>query len=162
MDIIRLEVCKMLAQAMGILEVTGGSENPSARPVQGFAGTIRSEFRKEPFLVLAVEGSKPYGTSFARAIASVIKRSLFKRPGAKEEFDREFLLRDGVIHIPRVVQNESLDEDLARETKPGIRSLQPFPQEARPLRLVVPSPGLLDSLSFVDDERVLWDLQTTR
>jgi acyl transferase domain-containing protein/D-arabinose 1-dehydrogenase-like Zn-dependent alcohol dehydrogenase/SAM-dependent methyltransferase/NADP-dependent 3-hydroxy acid dehydrogenase YdfG len=60
---------------------------------------------------------------------------------------------DGLIHVPRYVESARANNHLqALHAKPK-PELQPLLQPGRPLKLVVGSPGLLDTLHFVDDKR---------
>lgn len=149
----KFESLKNLTQAPGILWATGGLLSPDAGLVRGFARTIRGEFQMDKFVTLAVDDWDLPGQTLVSKLATVIRRSFLEMDSTRE-FDRELALKNGVIHIPRIVPDEHTDKALSIETQEGSRYLQPFSQEARPLTLTIPNPGFLDTLSFDDDDRV--------
>ena len=147
------EGLKSLTQAAGILWTIGGLSMPSAGLVRGFARTLRAEFQMEKFVTLAIDDWDMPGELFIDFVGRVLEQSFYveNSPG---EFDRELAVHDGVVCIPRLVHDDLMDQDLERETQRGAKILQPFDQQDRPLRLAITSPGFLDTLSFIDDDRL--------
>ena len=66
--------------------------------------------------------------------------------------EREFVEEKGIIMIRRVIGHEIKDRYIMRETQRPLPEAQLFVQEDRHLRLKLGSPGLLDSIYFVDDQ----------
>ena len=147
------EGLKSLTQAAGILWTIGGLSLPSAGLVRGFARTLRAEFQMEKFVTLAIDDWDMPGELFIDFVGRVLEQAFYveNSPG---EFDRELAVNDGVVCIPRLVRDDLMDQDLERETQRGAKVLQPFDQQDRPLRLAITSPGFLDTLSFIDDDRL--------
>ena len=147
------EGLKSLTQAAGILWTIGGLSLPNAGLVRGFARTLRAEFQMDKFVTLAIDDWGMPGQLFIDFVGRVLEQSFYveSSPG---EFDRELAVNDGVVCIPRLVRDDLMDQDLERETQRGAKALQPFYQRDRPLRLAITSPGFLDTLSFVDDDRL--------
>jgi NADPH:quinone reductase-like Zn-dependent oxidoreductase len=148
---------KQLPLAAGVLWITSGPLCPNSGLVRGLARTIRSEFQMEKFVTLAVDNWETSNIDFLGLIAAVFEHSLVSpNPGA--EHDTEFAVVEGVIQIPRLVNDDSMDNCLTRETQADFRELQPFVQDGRPLKMKVANPGFLDTLCFVEDDLVKVDL----
>lgn len=104
-------------------------------------------------MTLAIEDWSIPGKDLVDVIRRVIEQSFYKEcPTA--EYDRELAVKNGILHIPRLVHDNAMNHRLTRETHEASKYLQPFYQEGRPLRLTITSPGFLDTLSFVSDERL--------
>ena len=147
------EGLKSLTQAAGILWTIGGLSLPNAGLVRGLARTLRAEFQMDKFVTLAIDDWGMPGQLFIDFVGRVLEQSFYveNSPG---EFDRELAVNDGIVCIPRLVRDDLMEQDLERETQRGAKALQPFYQRDRPLRLAITSPGFLDTLSFVDDDRL--------
>ena len=144
---------KRLTQAAGVLWITGGLSSPNAGLVPGLARTLRAEFQINKFVTLAIEDWSMPGKDLIDVISRVIGQSFYKEC-VTAEYDRELAVKNGILHIPRLVHDNAMNHRLTRETHEGSKYLQPFYQEGRPLRLTITSPGFLDTLSFVRDDRV--------
>ena len=147
------EGMKRLTQAAGVLWITGGLLSPSAGLVRGLARTLRAEFQIGKFINLAIDDWSMPGDDFAELVGRVIEQSFYSESDAAE-YERELALKGGILHIPRLVHDVVMNDNLTRETHLGSKYLQPFHQEGRPLRLTITNPGFLDTLSFVNDERL--------
>ena len=147
---------KILSQAAGILWITGGLTSPDAGIVRGLARTLRSELSTN-IVTLAIDDWGFPSSNTVDLIGQVFGRS-FCSPFPQTEYDSELAVRDGVVCIPRLVQDDSMDRLLNKETQKGSRDLQPFVQKGRPLKLTIASPGFLDTLCFKDDEQALTQL----
>ena len=151
---------KRLPQTSGVLWITGALLSPDAGLVKGLARTIRAEFQINTFVTLAIDKWDMLSSNVIEIIGEVFKRSF---QGPSQEFEHqietELVFEDGVVRIPRLVQDVNMDQCLLRETHPKARYLQPFAQKGRPLKLTVANPGFLDSLCFIDDEQATKELQ---
>ncbi len=151
---------KQLLQTAGVLWITGGLLSPSAGLVKGLARTIRAEFQIKSFVTLAVEQWDSSDSNVVEIIGKIFKQS-FCLPSQESEhhIETELAIQNGVVCIPRIVQDMNMDQCLSRENQPKSRYLQPFVQEGRPLKLTIANPGFLDTLCFVDDEQATEELQ---
>lgn len=147
------EGLKRLTQAAGVLWITGGLLSPDAGLVRGLARTLRAEFQIDKFVTLGIEDWSIPGDDLVVLIGRIVEKSFYKESAAAE-YDREFAVKGGILHIPRLVHDSPMNHYLSRETHAGSIYLQNFYQEGRPLRLTITSPGFLDTLSFVNDERL--------
>ena len=143
---------KRLTQSTGVLWVTGGLLMPDAGLVRGLARTLRAEFQINRFVTLAIDDWSMPGDELLDVIRTIIEQS-FNAEDASAEYDREYAVKGGVLFIPRLVHDDFTNQDLATETREGSKYLQPFYQKDRSLRLTITSPGFLDTLSFIDDDR---------
>ena len=147
------EGLKRLTQAVGVVWITGGLLSPNAGLVRGLARTLRAEFQIDKFVTLAVEDWSMPEEDLVEVIRRVTKESFYQEYAAAE-YDRELAVKGGIWQIPRLVHDSPMNQNLTRETHAGLTYLQRFYQEGRPLRLTVTSPGFLDTLTFVNDERL--------
>jgi hypothetical protein len=65
--------------------------------------------------------------------------------------DFEYAERDGILYVPRAVKDVELNQSLASHSSSTTSDRRPFLQLDRPLRMVISTPGLLDTLVFTDD-----------
>ncbi|KAJ5327981.1 hypothetical protein N7452_008371 [Penicillium brevicompactum] len=150
---------KRIAHASaGALWVTRGSggdicTNPEASLTQGFTRTIRSETGDRPIVTLDLDGTHPLAAqATAECIANVFQRVLVSGGGVMEH---ELIERGGILLVPRLVQDIEASERIQEKSgqnaqvKPSLRPLG----EVGASRLLVETPGLLDSLHFAPDER---------
>jgi NADPH:quinone reductase-like Zn-dependent oxidoreductase len=63
----------------------------------------------------------------------------------------EFRYRGHALWTPRIVQAPAMDKYIYEQTNSAARQVQPFQQADRPLKLVIESPGALDSMYFAED-----------
>jgi hypothetical protein len=113
---------KQLPLAAGVLWMTSGPLCPNSGRVTGLARTIRSEFQMDKFVTLAVDSWETPNSDLLGLIAAVFERSLVSpSPGA--EHDTEYAVIEGVIQIPRLVNDDAMDNCLIRETQADFREL---------------------------------------
>ena len=147
------EGLKCLTQAAGVLWITDGLLSPNAGLVRGLARTLRAEFQIEKFVTLAIEDWSMPGDELLRVFRRAMKKFFYEECAAAE-YDRELAIKGGIMHIPRLVHDSVTNHSLMLETHTESTYLQPFYQDGRPLRLTIDNPGFLNTLSFVDDERL--------
>ncbi len=143
-----------LAQALGVLWVTGGPNSPNTGLVKGLTRVVGSENPDTSFATLGIDDWTTPRNDLAGMIAKIVEH-LFSGDSQQTEIDEELMEKDGVLYVPRFVRDTLMDESFNRETRgEDAVTLQPFSQETRPLKLTIGNPGFLDTLCFVDDERV--------
>ena len=124
----------------------GGSkecQNPQQAIVLGLARVARSENEKLRLVTLDLDPA----SDISRITSNVLK--VLDRQLTEDEFaDRE-----GILHIPKVEQDDSRNAKLPFNAR-GEQRIEPFQQD-RPLALKIGKVGLLDSLAFADDEEIL-------
>ncbi|CAG8983017.1 hypothetical protein HYALB_00010143 [Hymenoscyphus albidus] len=145
---------KILTNVQGILWVVRGaytnSSNPDANMVTGLSRTIRSEtLLKFATLDMDAECVLP-DDSAVKAILKVFKATFGE--DASENCELEFMERKGAFLTPRIINDSETNEFVHKETKASLEPT-PFVQEDRPLKLVIGTPGSLETLHFEDQPR---------
>ncbi|KAF2096874.1 reducing polyketide synthase [Rhizodiscina lignyota] len=130
-----------------LLWITYGN-NPSFGMVDGFARCITTEIAGTKFEVLHL--SEATGLHHGPSLATRILES--------DSSDNEYREVGGILQVARIFksykQNESIDYHLHDSTR-----LETLADQSDPLRLTIGKPGLLDTLKFVSDDRMLAPLQ---
>ena len=146
----------MLSSARGILWVSLSSmtRNPTVNMVTGLARTVTAENAGLRFVTLDVESQS---VSLADTIMRVYKLAFGSNRSSLMP-EREFAELGGILYIPRVIGEAKNDEFVVRETTTPKPEPQPFQQAGRSLQLKIGTPGLLDSIYFVDDKEIASDL----
>ena len=149
-------------RANGVLWVVRGGvcspENPNGSLVLGLARTVRSENGGTTIVTLDLDKETPLGESAAAdTIFSLFKNHFALERDENRVLDLEYAEKNGVLKIPRIVENNAMDQVLRSSMSKPLPEDQPFKQVGRPLRMEV-TPGFLDSIRFVDDERSVEEL----
>ncbi len=98
---------------------------------------------------MALDPSNLSTESAAETIFKVLESTLSKDIN---EFEIKYLEMDGVLHINRVVEANYMDQFIQKGTRPQESLKQPFGAAGLPpLALNFQTPGLLDSLRFIED-----------
>ncbi|KAI0009070.1 putative polyketide synthase [Xylariaceae sp. FL0662B] len=149
--------------AAALLWVTKGASisptDPTANMATGFARTVRSEYGNNTVALLDLD---PTGTTSAgvKAIQALITHHLLghQPPGSPVAAENEYVERSGKLLIPRFVPNKTLDRSMNSILNQTAFDMVPFEQQDRQLVVEVGTPGLLDTIRFVDDPRVETEL----
>lgn len=147
----------LLLRGGGVLWVTRGatvsSFHPESNVILGLMRTIRSENGEIPMLTLDLDFEK-HQDEFKSAdfIVSLFERYFLARTNQKE-LESEYAERNGVLMIPRLLKDNELTNFISSSADKPKPEFQPFRQHGRPLRMHVGTPGLLDSMYFIDDGR---------
>ncbi|KAI0596521.1 hypothetical protein F4775DRAFT_594205 [Biscogniauxia sp. FL1348] len=141
-----------LSKLDSILWVTSGAScnNPNAAMVTGLSRTLRNENAGLKLITLDLDPLTAADSSKAAETVSRIFKARFAVPDYSK--DMELSENGGEIKVPRLVEHSELNELLFREMAEVAEppKLEQFYQLQQPLRLQVGTPGLLDSLHFVD------------
>jgi acyl transferase domain-containing protein/NADPH:quinone reductase-like Zn-dependent oxidoreductase len=154
-----LAMKSIFLQSAGVLWVTRGaliaSPSPSSNLVTGLTRTVRAEKGDTMLVNLDLDPKASLsGLQDAEAIFSIFKRNFAIGSVEQIDLDAEYAVRDGLIMIPRVVEDSALTTFVASATVNPVPEMQPFLQDGRSLRAEIKTPGFLDSLQFIDDERM--------
>ena len=133
--------------ARSILWVTGGggeaAQDPRMALINGFANTLRSEYHDRPLTTLALEA-----TSAMDTMAANVLRAL----NTPESRESDYIQRGEMIYVSRIHDAKLLNNQIWSRLRRPEPEMQPFVSgDARALTLTIASPGLLDSLRFIDD-----------
>lgn len=133
---------KVVLTCQRILWITHG-ESPSLALVDGFSRCIMSEIEGVKFEVLHL--SEPTGLQHGPRLASKII--------ASKPSDNEFRDKDGLLQVARIFEGLTENDNIRHHLHDDTRVMRLSDQE-HPLRLTIGKPGLLDTLYFVNDERL--------
>lgn len=144
---------RLLTTSASILWVTrcGGKapSSPHHGLLQGLSRACRVENPKMPFVTVALEMTQG-PLSVAKDVATILKVLKMTAAGsANQVFEPEYTEIDGLLHINRLVEAEKPNAHVFLKTAQPVctRDFAKMP----PLKLNARTPGLLDSLEFVED-----------
>ena len=150
-----ISIQKRLSSASRVLWVTAGGTMDvgyaEASLMTGLARSARSDNEALHLVTLDLDPCQKSAEDTARIIVDTLQASFNARVGA-ESREFEYAERDCRIYVPRLVEDQTLQTYLTASTTQPETELQPFFQQDRYLRLEVESPGLLDSMRFIEDE----------
>ncbi|TVY13419.1 Reducing polyketide synthase PKS2 [Lachnellula arida] len=151
-DFIALQ--KTLTTVQGVLWIVRGayaaSVNPDANMVAGLSRTIRSETLLK-FATLDLDSKSPLSDELTvKAILDVFKAAFGSK--AETNCELEFMERQGLFFTPRIINDAEMNEYVHKHTNASVLEATPFSQPERPLKMVIGTPGALDSLHFIDDQ----------
>lgn len=126
--------------------------------VIGFARSLRTENASLSFVTLDLDHRNQLSDHLIGDTISRVFKLTFGSDAPGPLADSEFLEEDGVLKIPRIVENQSKDEYVAHETHPPVPESQPFVQTGRPLALRIGQVGHIDSIYFDDDRSLKSEL----
>lgn len=154
-----------LTQAETVLWVSKGGavecEQPDAGLAVGLLRTLRCEYPAKKYISLDLASDSPDSCShtmeidsISRILTTILRSGHHSDPakGGAVDLELEYAVRDGLVHIPRVVEDKAENSLLADRSQSTEDTA--FFTPDRKIRLGVRTPGLLDSLVFVDDDTV--------
>jgi hypothetical protein len=130
-----------------LLWITYG-DNPSFGMVDGFARCIMSEIAGTKFQILHL--SEATGLQHGPSLATRILKS--------DSSDNEYREVGGILQVARIFNSYKENESLRYHLQDSTRLVTLADQDDA-LRLTIGKPGLLDTLKFVSDDRMLPPLQ---
>lgn len=152
---------QIFLESSGTLWITRGAHVESSHPdlnlATGIARTVRAEKGDTMLVTLDLDPeirSQPLRRSIADIIMAVFRRNFSIGNMEIPDIDTEYIVRKDVFMIPRAIEDQSLTSFVASTIGTAVPEDQPFLQLGRSLRAEMKTPGFLDSLQFVDDERV--------
>lgn len=151
-----LALQKILTSVSGAMWVVRGayvdSDNPDSNMITGLSRSIRSETLLK-FATLDLDNKdKLSETSTVDAILKVFTATF--GPKAEAGCELEFMERKGAFLTPRIINDAEMNEYVHKQTSTAVLESTPFSSEGRPLKMVIGTPGALDTLHFVDDTSV--------
>lgn len=138
-------VQQLVLGATKILWVVGFGD-PSAAMIDGLARTVRNE---TPGLSFCTFHAEEHCSSSPASLGDLIARVFGSTTG-----DDEFLLKDQLLHVSRIEEDETLNEQI-NNILPGAQdkiSRMPLGQVQYPTKLCIQTPGMLDSLCLEPDD----------
>ncbi|KAF2732824.1 polyketide synthase [Polyplosphaeria fusca] len=140
----------------GLLWVTRGSwgqgqaGDPTGSMVIGLSRAIRSE-NMYKFANLDLDAEERLADASAvQAILKVFKTVM--EAGSVENTEMEFMERKGEFWTPRIVEDEVINDYVHKRNFPPTVEETKYGGSSRSLKMAIQTPGMFDSLYFVDDE----------
>lgn len=154
-------VKRIFTTATGILWVVRGASslNPATSLVTGFARTVRSEYGSIRTIVLDLDPEEDITLSTMQQICALFQLQFLDSVPADKVTDVEYALRNGKFSIPRLAEDAHANNNVNTIITEKVPESQRFNQPDRPLVIEVGTPGLLDTIRFVDDARTETPLQ---
>ncbi|KAI1203321.1 hypothetical protein F5X97DRAFT_330342 [Nemania serpens] len=122
-----------------------GKVDPNAAIVQGLGRTLQTEYVQLSFVAIDLDHSE------AAKAAKQTLRVLDRFSKASEATDKEYIIKNDVIHVSRLAQDAALDREygsiIAKE------AADEKYDATEPIRLDIEKIGLLDTLHFKADDR---------
>ena len=122
-------------------------EKPERDMITGLSRCVGSENNRSRISTLALENARDT-ISIARHIASVVGKIFHN---SSEGCETEYEERSGKLCINRVVEANYLNDYMHTKKLPQKSRLEEFGLEGRALALSIGSPGLLDTMEYVQD-----------
>ncbi|KAF7899503.1 hypothetical protein EAF00_003839 [Botryotinia globosa] len=135
----------------------GGGDRPNMPEyalVQGAFRALRMENVRLKFISISFETSSNNATHLANRVFEVYREISTK--GVKD-CEQEYVERNGMICIDRVVDADYMNQNFSATTDEILRSDCEF-SKASPVTLSIRTPGLLDTLEFIQDDTLNTDL----
>ncbi|KAF2650360.1 putative polyketide synthase [Lophiostoma macrostomum CBS 122681] len=149
----------LLVSAQDVLWVNfaGGTdaEDPAYSVVHGLFRALRNEYENLNLTVLSLEAHERLSDQQMRSFLRVLRSKHVAQHS--RIIDVEYLEIEGALCIPRIIPAPHLSLELQRRTSQRRSSLIKI-ENAPPIRLAIGSPGLLDTLHFVEDLDAKHDL----
>jgi len=124
------------------------ARNPTTGMITGFSRCIRGEDNRLKFATLGLQDVQDV-SSVVHNIAKVFQKTFIT---TSVDCEPEFAELNGMLCVSRVVEANYLNRHILLRTRMQVPELRAFRQRPlRRLKLSIGSPGLLDSLQFVDD-----------
>lgn len=126
--------------------------------ITGVARTLRAENSTITLVTIDLDFKTPISADTNVCCISRLFSSLWDSVNLRVP-DLEYASKEGLLFIPRLVEQNKLNNMFANQDKKSIAVSLPFSQPGRPLKLEVGVPGMLNTLQFVDDPDAIKDLK---
>jgi len=141
-----------LSRANHMLWITRGGgrgcEEPEYALINGLARTIRQERTRMKFITLAFQPAVSTASHFAKTIKDV---HMITWGLSADDYEPEYVERDGILYVDRLVEAAQLNRHIDFQLAILNRHKGEF-GAGEPLKLTMSSPGLLDTLEFIEDK----------
>ncbi|KAH8881784.1 polyketide synthase [Thozetella sp. PMI_491] len=141
----------LISGSAGLLWVTGGgylnATNPLANMAVGLTRTVRSETAAKA----ATIDLDPESMLHDLGKIDLIMQA-FTKVFVEEAADMEFAEKDGILFVPRIVNDEQMNLFVHRELHNSAPYLQEF-DVSRRMKMAIGTTGALDTLFFHDEEQ---------
>ena len=148
------QVKRMFSVARGVVWITSGGAVECKYPlnaiVTGLARCSRSENRTTKVLTVDIDLAEQSPESVASILLRLVGDA-FTGPTNAANIEYEYAVRNGRIWIPRLVEDESLNQYMDADQGSQAPRVERFFQAGRSLALQVGTPGLLETMAWADE-----------
>ncbi|KAK2781485.1 Type I Iterative PKS [Onygenales sp. PD_12] len=149
---------RLLSTASGLLWVVRQAyqdpTSPESNMVAGLARTVRSESTIQ-FATLILEGTQQASSSDDLDKIIEVFSAIFGPQSTLRQGDMEYVVRNGLICVPRVIDDSNANKYVHQESHEMPPEPQPFQQSDRRLTLAMKYRGTLDTFYFTDEPEML-------
>lgn len=146
----QLEQIKRLCQSQGVMWVTADATStpngPNTAMMSGLARSLRSENTATKFVVLHYSKD---GRHMIDVLGQVY-RKVFLNDAPSKELDFEYMERGGIVYVPRLYENDTVEDIIVKHGREPAPETQLFLQPDRALTLKHDATGLVSGLYFDD------------
>ncbi|EPE26975.1 Thiolase-like protein [Glarea lozoyensis ATCC 20868] len=150
-----LSIRELLTSVENVIWVTGGGGefigSPDFYTINGLARTVRQERPKMKLVTLALETKQNNPSTYVESIMQVYGNTANASP---DDCEAEYVTLDGILGIGRFVEAEYLNKEIPSRMLTRQRQPKTFSGDV-PVKLSIGSPGLLDTLEFIEDKEAI-------
>ena len=148
------QVKRIFSLAKGVIWLTDGGTMECGNPLQGLitglACSARSENPQMRLNTIDVDSAREKPESLVSVLLN-LTRDAFAGPFDKGIIESEYAMRNGRIFLPRLVEDEEINQYLDDGGESQTPHTEPFFQDGRTLALKIGTPGLLETMSWSDE-----------
>lgn len=158
------DIRNLVTRAQQIFWISAGDSSavplvPDKGLTTGFARAARSENEGLKLVTFDVRDSLPTDKETIEVISTVFSAAFGSSSMKNSLSETEYAYKDGQVLVPRLLPDGRINGVVTGTNQTPRAESTLFKQSQRSLKLHVGKPGLLDSLVFVDDHRVLQRLR---
>ena len=128
---------------------------PNANMIPRMIRTVRNENAGILPILLDLTGKERLSINDTSDLICGVFKAAWGDHATTREIETEYMERKGGIFVPRIVEDPDASRWAVRHDGKADLELQNFEQRDRPLSLTIETPGLLDTLYFEDDKKVM-------
>ncbi|KAK2037359.1 type I polyketide synthase [Colletotrichum somersetense] len=158
---------RLLTTAQGVLWVTRAGltygTNPDMALHSGLLRTLRMEDVGRRYVSLDLETTESHWSIESSGFIVDVLKASFDFSFAEKEIDHEYAVRNSLLHVSRIYDDDAGNRALASRTgdqEPELRGFRS--SDLMDLQMEVGTPGLLDSLRFREVENNVAALETDK
>jgi NADPH:quinone reductase-like Zn-dependent oxidoreductase len=144
------ELRQLLVSAKGLLWLTKqdqcGYAHPAMAMIDGLARVLRTENQRAIVINASLEANNVEVQ--AAEISTLIQKSNFG--SINHGYEASYVQSNGQFQIGRMVPSKAISKDIHKRSLPVQARMLPF-GECPPMKMAIETPGLIDSIHFIDD-----------
>lgn len=155
------EAIQNLCSAAGVLWLSQGGRphsatSPESGMALGLARSIRVENPAMRLVNLDLDAACMFPQSCTVEVISKVYRAAFtpEWDGGNTTHESEYIERNGVVFVPRVVQDMDTEHSIQKILQNPVPEEQVYAQDCRPVSLKMGTSGLLDTFYFAENDKL--------